>query len=296
MKLPIPLSKLMGRATLAVASLSVAISAHAGLAVPYAPNADTLHLWHLNDPANQLFAQDSATLNPNTTPMTLTNLGIFAPTNISPWGLADGTVVLLPPTGYTNCNFGCSFGVAEFDHLMGSCFIASNLTVAAASSYAATLAGVPDDTTPNNDYVNPTTGAFTWELLINVIGVPVFGSVDYYLINGDNGVGTRGWQWRIDPGVQPVMEMNGINAGTTAGGQNSNPKLKIPISGPDAIANGVRYHVAMTYTGTAPTNGDPTGILTMYRYSVRIPPAPMPMPSAHGRTLTDSSAPAHPAF
>ena len=59
------------------------------------------------------------------------------------------------------------------------------------------------------------------------------------------------------------MEMNGINAGTTAGGQNSNPKLKIPISGPDAIANGVWYRVAMTYTGTAPTNGDPTGILTM---------------------------------
>jgi len=251
-------------AFLAAGALALAISAQAGLQLPYAPNADTLHLWHLNDRANQLFAQDSATLNPNTSPMTLTNLGIFGPTNTPPFGLADGTVVLLPPGGYTNCNFGCSFGVTEFNNLMGTCFIASNLNLSAASSYAATLVGEPDDTNPNNDYANPQTGAFTWEMLINIINLNPRGSVAFYLINGDNAVGTRGWQWRVDPGAQPQMELNGINAGTTAGGQVADVKPNIPVTGPDAIANNTWYHVAMTYTGTAPTNSDPTGVLTVY--------------------------------
>ncbi|HEX4121592.1 MAG TPA: immunoglobulin domain-containing protein [Verrucomicrobiae bacterium] len=244
--------KFLRKASIAAGALAVAISTHAGLQIPYTPNADTLHLWHLNDPANQLYAHDSGVI-----PMTLTNLGIFGPTNVSPFGPADGTVVPLPLTGYTNCNFGCNLGLPVLNTLLGTCFISSNLSLVSPGSCSASLLGNIEDTGLTN-YCNATTGAFTWEMLIKLNLSYGAGAPDIYFINGDNGATERGWQWRLDTGSQPQMELNGINV------SGSDFKPNIPVSGPDAIATNAWYHIAITFTGTSPTNADTPNVTTMY--------------------------------
>ncbi len=41
-----------------IAALSLSLSGHAALQIPYVPDPDTLHLWHLDDP-NGLSAADA---------------------------------------------------------------------------------------------------------------------------------------------------------------------------------------------------------------------------------------------
>ncbi len=162
-----------------------------------------------------------------------------------------------PAGGYTNCSYGALFGAnctdATLDSLLGSCFVASNKSSIAPTSFGACLIGAIGDNI--NHYQNATTGAFTMEMLLNIDASL---ANTYYLINGDNGLSVRGWQWRIDGGATPVLEINGANTSGT------DFKANLPTTGPDAIATNTWYHVAVTYTGTAPTNGDAVGVLTMY--------------------------------
>ena len=64
----------LSRTGLAAGALVVAIATHAGLQIPYTLDANTLHLWHLDDP-NGLYVVDAV---PNS-PITLTNLGEPSP-------------------------------------------------------------------------------------------------------------------------------------------------------------------------------------------------------------------------
>ena len=76
MKINILLEKKCGLAIGIVLAVQLAgESARAGLAIPYTPDAATMHLWHLNDASGQLYAVDSATLSPDATPITLENIG-----------------------------------------------------------------------------------------------------------------------------------------------------------------------------------------------------------------------------
>ena len=74
MKFHTSFPKFLLGAFVAVTMLAVAFSARAGLAVPYTANADTLHLWHLNESGGPI-ANDSADLSTNASPIILTNIG-----------------------------------------------------------------------------------------------------------------------------------------------------------------------------------------------------------------------------
>src|SRR5580658_921097 len=135
MKLLTSFPKLLLGAFVAVAILAVAVSARAGLAVPYSPNADTLHLWHLNESGGP-FAYDSADLSTNAYPITLTNIGYSsAGTLVYPF---TNTTLGAPGPGYPGLT-NAYFGNNKYHLLYGG------------GSY------------PNvNGLCNPTTGAFTF--------------------------------------------------------------------------------------------------------------------------------------
>ncbi len=140
--------------------------------------------------------------------------------------------------------------------------VATNLTKGNTYAFATTFADGSTnagfaDTTP---FRNVTTGAFTIEALVNMDADPtISGNGNWEIVcgdnNGNNGL-SRGWQFRVQtPGL---LNFNFI----TGGGGNYTAAL--PTSGLDNALPGQWYHVAVTYTGTSPTNSDPAGVLTFY--------------------------------
>jgi hypothetical protein len=162
-----------------------------------------------------------------TSSITLTNIG---------WPTPGG-----PP--YTNT----SLGNASFTGL-GTCETAIN------KGHLLYGGNFPDV----SQFRNPVSGAFTFETVIK-LDVNPLGAIDAEIVAGDNGLGlgARGWQWRIFNGV---MEWN-LLAGN--GGDNDF-KSTLPSTGPNAAIAGTWYHVAVTYTGSSPTNSDAPNQLTFY--------------------------------
>jgi hypothetical protein len=109
-----------------------------------------------------------------------------------------------------------------------------------------------------SQFRNPVSGAFTFEAVVK-FDINPLGAIDAEIVAGDNGggLGVRGWQWRIFNGV---MEWN-LLAGN--GGDNDF-KSTLPSTGPNAAIAGTWYHVAVTYTGSSPTNSDAPNQLTFY--------------------------------
>ena len=158
---PIPRTGRLGFiATLVATALC---SAHAGLQIPYTPDANTLHLWHLDDP-DGITATDSVA----TASITLTNVGL--PTSGQP----------------TNAHLG----VASFPG-QGTCLQATT------KPHFLNGGTFPDV----SSFCNPESGAFTFEAILRV-DAP-FNPIDAEIVAGDNGGGitTRGWQWRLFNGV-----------------------------------------------------------------------------------------------
>jgi len=213
--------------------------AQAGLNVPYAPDDSTLHLWHFNDPLTNNTEADAITNDP----ITLTNFG---------YPVSGG-----PP--YTNIFLASSAvapGVAEVLQILPD-----DGNAALGSSHA--MAAGPADLAPTS-FCNPSSGAFTFEALVfpqgNIFSSSA-GSGEWEIFCGDNSVGTRGWQFRLQNAAVPVMDFNFINA---SGGTGGNFTAPLPTNGPDALATNQWYHVAVTYTGNTPTNTDTPGVLTFY--------------------------------
>src|SRR5207302_3265566 len=97
---------------------------------------------------------------------------------------------------------------------------------------------------------------------------------------GGNAPWARALQWRIYTSLS-----NGVSAARLyyqeISSGNGNPSFDpgqngtvwqaaLPATGPDAVVVGQWYHVAMTFTGTAPTNGDTPNVLTMYWTAVSL--------------------------
>jgi hypothetical protein len=212
--------------------------ARAGLNVPYTPDANTLHLWHFNDPLSSDTEADLIT----NAPITLTNFGF--PTNGPPFtnmGLASATVAT---------------GISEALQILPN-----DGNPSLGDSHA--MAAGPEDMAATN-FCNASSGAFTFEALVNPQG-NIFsssaGSGEWEIFCGDNSVGTRGWQFRLQNAAVPVMDFNFIDA---TGGNSINQTFILPTSGPDALVTNQWYHVAVTFTGNTPTNTDLPGILTFY--------------------------------
>lgn len=222
------------------ASLLTAYSSRAGLNVPYTVDANTLHLWHFDAPTNTLITTDEV----QTASITLTNV---VQTNIPP----DATIALGAPGAIPGLN--TSLEIIPTNGNAGS----SVNAFAIGGNPATTNAGWA-----SNNFENTTTGAFTIEALVKPEGNPaVAGNGNWEVVCGDNSGNnglTRGWQFRIQTAAAPTLDFNFIGAG----GGNFQPSL--PITGADAALPGLWYHMAVTYTGGSPTNGDTPGLLTFY--------------------------------
>jgi hypothetical protein len=225
---------------------------------PYAVDANTLQLWHLDEAA-------SATSAANAVAGGLTMQGVL---NGATLGNAS-----FP-------GFGTSLDVSA-----GSDSLVSNDNPRVTMPpHRAVLAGAPvlstmnggadlvDDAIDDVDltYADPTTGAFTFEAIVkfdadydplqpfrNVGPTPEFdnpGSYAMEILTGEGDVGTDGrpFQFRV------------VQVGITAAGDAASPKLEfhniafqtgnqlygvIPTTGPHAINNTDWFHVAVAYNG-----------------------------------------------
>jgi len=220
----------------------------AGLTVPYAPNANTLHLWHLDEPVGSTNCFDAVTNNPQTTPLTFTPLG--GPLN-PPAGTPTQFVLVGVPSEYpvlTNSVQTTNRSTC----LMPPYIILTNSSGTATNFVYNTVC------TNLSDFVNTNTGAFTWEALVHPLTSLLTPPNNEEIICADNtGLPSRGWQFRFNTSGQ--LEYNNIAAGS-----GNDFKTALPSAGIDAVQPNNWYHVALTFTGTHPTNGDTPNVLAMY--------------------------------
>jgi hypothetical protein len=208
-------------------------SAQAALVGPYAVDANTMHLWHLDD--GQAPAADAAHYN-------------YA-----------GTFTTKPDANQPlNALFGgASLGAAS---LAG---YGSALNQGATPNTAGLGALTPNNGTADNadhTFDNPTTHAFTMEAIVQIGFDPtVAKSTPQEIIAGEGDAGDssdRSWQFRIEanntPGTNPwVLRFQKLSGFGGVGGSTANDSLdgQIPNTGVNAIAMNQWYHVAATYTG-----------------------------------------------
>lgn len=252
-----------------VASCTVVLlsfGAKAGLNVPYAPDTNTLHLWHFDDStANQGTANFVTVTDAVASGITMTNYGLNSTSGTGGGGADSGAAPNTPP--YTNIFLVPQAATANLGQ---SLQILPGGGPSAGKAYA--MCGTTNDNTsssayPITDFYNPTTGAFTFEALLYIQGNVFSSSIgsEWEIFCGDNQGGnglTRAWQFRISPGSTPQLNMNFQAGGNT--NSEANIAVPLPLSGPDALTVSNWYHVAVTYTGNAPTNSDTPQLLRFY--------------------------------
>ena len=226
---PFKLTHSLAAAVSAFAILS-ALPASGGLSIPYTTNANTLHLWHFDGATNTLSNTDEVLA----TSITLTNF-------------------TQPQVPGSQITLGNPPAIAQ----LGTCLqiIPTNLNVGNTYAIAVDATVQPDAST----FKNSSSEAFTFEAIVKCSGNPyVSGNGNWEIFAGDNSSGARGWQFRIQTGTSPQLDFNFISSG------GGNFLCNLPKSGPNILLQNIWYHVAVTYTGTAPTNGDTAGLLTFY--------------------------------
>lgn len=217
--------KKIGFALGAAAILTTTLPGFGSIVGPYVPDANTVILLHLDEPA----------------PAGLTTNGVAGaagfvasanPTAASPRQPVPG---LLGATGASGLgfNFGLSADLT-FSNSVGI-FIDANAN------------GVADldvnGTTPGADAISGSlltgpSGAFTFEALVNF---PSLTGGNREIICMDNSAGARPFQFRVT--AAGLLEFNNI---AVAG---ANPRATIPTTGPEAFVANQWFHVAMTYDG-----------------------------------------------
>jgi hypothetical protein len=197
----------------------------------YAPDANTLHLWHLDEAA--------------------------APANDS----GSSPVVLQVLAN------GATLGNTSFPGFSSGLNTAASTTAYLAPLTLVNGAG--DET--SFSYSNATTGEFTFEAIIRLdadltqtfVGTPR-GTAPLHIFGGEGEAnGNRVWQFRIDPigfnpnadGVTtaltvPALEFINVNLAVAP---VQNRVMFLPLTGPDAVELGAWYHVAIVYNGNEAT-------------------------------------------
>jgi hypothetical protein len=226
----------------------------------------TLHLWHFDEvnvtnpppgaPTNALayaYAYDAITNNPQTSPLYFSY--IPGQVGVSGWpGYPPSNFAIQGQPGYSYpgvANYGYCVETTNFSCLLAP-FYAPNPTTVNAVNF---LAG-----TNLSDVINTNTGAFTFEALVCPIVNPLTAGRNMEIISGDSGFAFRAWQFRINASGQLEANIGINNAGTTV----HDVFMTLPSTGPDAVVAGQWYHVAVTYTGDTPTNGDTAKQLKLY--------------------------------
>jgi hypothetical protein len=202
-----------------------------GIRGPYTVDANTMHLWHLDE--TDAPAADAAHYNYQGTP-----------------AVPDANLPL-------QALFGATLGTTSFTGF-------GTALDQGAGAQNAGLSALPGaaDTTDNvvHTFDHPTTHAFSMEAIIKIgfdtTAVPA-NHMEIIAGEGDEPDSSdRSWQFRIqsnpDPANQPwVLRFQKVSGFGGVGGSTANYNLdaNIPNSGIDAIAFDQWYHVAVTYNG-----------------------------------------------
>lgn len=239
-------------------------SGMAGLVGPYPVDGNTLHLWHLQDPG-PTFAYDSVSnQNPQITgSMTLSNtpgINAFTPGSDHFFSYMQSAG---PSDIYTNV-LGTNYGNYNYSitTTTSSCFYAPWYQVPAQPYSYPVITNIAN-------FCNTNTGAFTFEAIVNP-SVSLTGGAGPTpnIMSGDNfnnepNIG-RGWLWRIKNGAGAGSAQFEFNDIGLPNGPHGDLLCSLPATGNDAPLVGNWYHIAIAYTGSAPTNGDPANVVTFY--------------------------------
>jgi hypothetical protein len=183
---------------------------------PYESDADTLHLWHLDESAAPA-ADDGTPPFPLQGLLNQATLGNPAPPGF-------GTA-LHTHTGTTN-----AFGILALQP---------------------SLASNSSDDAPANFKWFGTHGAFTLEALVRLDTLPLDtpgGALSVITMDGDSS--ERVFSFRIDKSATPSLSFLSLpNSGVSPAAESFD--ASIPLSGPHALATDVWFHVAVTYDGNA---------------------------------------------
>ncbi len=207
--------------------------AQAALVGPYSVDANTLHLWHLDDSGTP--AADAAHYN-------------YA-----------GTFTTKPDA---NQPLNALFGGAALGGAGAAGFGTALNNLSGTPQNAGLSALTPaNGTTDNADHTfdHPTLHSFTMEALIKIGFNPATGvNHPQEIIAGEGDAGDssdRSWQFRLEAnatGATPwILRFQKVSGFGGVGGSTANFALDgtIPTTGPDAIAQDAWFHVAVTYNG-----------------------------------------------
>lgn len=198
----------------------------AAIAGPYSPDANTLHLWHMD--ATSVPVPDTAS--------------------------SGGT-------NLTSLSGGATLNNASFSGF-GAALSAYGAGPSTGNAAVISPTAMPNDNTVTA-YFDPTTGAFTYEAVVRIDFNPAASyssrGTPFTMISADgNANGARLFTFRIDPIgfvlngsalTQPTLEFINLNKASSV----QSISMPLPTSGSDAIASGSWYHVAVTYNGQANT-------------------------------------------
>jgi hypothetical protein len=241
-----PTQKLAHLCLIAVACSWCCQTAQAAISGPYSVDANTMHLWHLDESSTP--AADQAHYN---------YAGSFTvkPDSNQPLGALFGTAPASTAT-LGNASFS-GFGTA-----LNTAGVSQNPPYPANSiepglGAVAPVNGVGDNV--DHTFDHPTTHAFTMEAIIRFTLDPATTwAQPQEIIAGEGDLGDssdRSWQFRIEahtvaanPWVLRFQKVSGFGApgGSTA---NYNLDANIPTTGIDALVQNGWYHVAATYNG-----------------------------------------------
>jgi len=222
----------------------VPVSAHANIVGPYTADANTLFLFHFDEPAGS-----SVTA----------NVGLKGGNCITATNIIANPGLALPPTstnmlgkpsypGFGNCVsttntvdpalYPTIVGLVGYDGNNNGVFNADINGTASADGLLMTNLNI------GNTLVAPTGNSpFTIEALVNC-ATNIGGSINQEILCTDNANGTqRGFQFRINNNAQ--LEFNFIGAPTSG-----SKTAVIPTTGPHAYSSNAWFHVAVTYDGT----------------------------------------------
>lgn len=206
----------------AAALLFAGLNAGATIVGPYTADAYTLHLWHLDE-----------------TTVPCVDSVASGGTNLV--DLATGATLGNPSYSSNSISFGNALNTAAGGGGKGDLLAASPT----AGNVTITLA-------------DPTTGAFTFEAIVQIGFDPtISATTQNEIMAGESGTAAnRVFQWRILPkgatlitgivAAQPYVTFENVRQ--QSAGQNT-IYAAIPTTGSDAIVSNGWYHVAVTYNG-----------------------------------------------
>jgi len=216
---------------------------------PYTPDANTLYLFHFDDPPGSTNTLNTGSKGGQCLTVTNTTTGT---------GLATPPVVstMLGQVAYTNATVHIGFGNcvsatnavdptanAVLDGLIAYDGNGNGVYNGDNGSLAGDAITMTNLNIGNTNDVPAGNSPFTIEALVNCAS-NIVGNVNQEIVCSDDSPNPRGFQFRINN--QGQLEFNYIG-GTPASGSKT---AVIPTTGPNAFALNTWFHVAVTYDGT----------------------------------------------